>query len=188
MIRSSKFICVLDTCVLHPLHVRDLLFWFAAHQLYKPKWSHHIFDEWRILLERQGLSEDKRRKRISFAEKAFPDALVENYEAIIPTLSELPDEKDRHVVAAAIKTNANLIVTNNLKHFPNDYLQQFGLYAKGADDFLADMIDLHPETAVSAFRDMVIGRKNPPIDIYEMLDILRNNGLVQTANYLHSQI
>jgi predicted nucleic acid-binding protein len=39
---------------------------------------------------------------------------------------KLPDEKDRHVLAAAIKTNANLIVTNNLKDFPASYLDSFG--------------------------------------------------------------
>ena len=92
------------------------------------------------------------------------------------------------MLAAAIKTNANVIVTNNLRDFPNSYLEQFGLTAKNADNFLADIIDLNPETAVEAFRAMVVGRKNPPVDDYEMLDILRNNGLKQSADYLHSQI
>ena len=53
-------------------------------------------------------------KRSNIANLAFPDALVENYESLIPGLT-LPDEKDRHVLAAAIKTNSNVIVTNNLK-------------------------------------------------------------------------
>tara|TARA_R110001583_G_scaffold191048_1_gene355852 strand:- start:3111 stop:3371 length:261 start_codon:yes stop_codon:yes gene_type:complete len=81
-------------------------------------------------------------KRTSVSNLAFPDALVINYEPLISGLT-LPDEKDRHVLAAAIKTNANVIVSNNLKDFPKDYLGSFGLVAKSADDFIADIIDLN---------------------------------------------
>lgn len=134
MIHSVRFICVLDTNIIIPIEIRDLLFWFAHDELYTPKWSKHIFDEWEDVLKRQGVDEHEIKKRITKANRAFPDAMVENYEILIGTL-ELPDPKDRHVLAAAIKINANLIVTNNLKDFPNDYLNTFGLSAKSADDF-----------------------------------------------------
>ena len=100
---------------------------------------------------RKGIPEIEARKRTTIVNEAFPDALVENYELLIPAL-KLPDEKDNHVLAAAIKTNANLIVTNNLKHFPIEYLSSFGLSAKNADDFLTDIIDLNHETSIKAFR------------------------------------
>src|SRR5690606_23606586 len=99
---------------------------------------------------------------------------------------DLPDEKDRHVLAAAIKANANIIVTNNLKDFPLEYLQSFGLTAKSADDFLTDIIDLNPNQAIRAFREMVLNKKNPDLDEYEVLELLRNQGLNDTANYLHA--
>lgn len=85
----------------------------------------------------------------------------------------LPDEKDRHVLAAAIKINADVIVTNNLKDFPEDYLAAFGLVAKSADDFIADIIDLNHEKALEAFRGLVLNRRNPDLDAYEVLDNLR---------------
>ena len=84
---------------------------------------------------------------------AFPDAFVTNYEPLIEKC-KLKDENDNHVLAAAIKVNANIIVTNNLKDFPDDYLSTFGLIAKSADAFLTDTIDLNPEQAVNAFREM----------------------------------
>ncbi len=99
---------------------------------------------------------------------------------------ELPDKDDRHVLAAAIKTNANLIVTNNIKDFPEEYLQSFGLNAKTADDFLTDIIDLNQEQAVAAFKEMVLNKKNPKQDEFEVLNLLRNTGLKDTANYLHA--
>ena len=139
MIHSIRFTCVLDTNVIYPLEVRDLLFWFAHYDLYTPKWSKHIFSEWEAVMRRKEVSEDEIRKRLAVANAAFPDAMVENYEPLIEGLT-LPDEKDRHVLAASIKTNANLIITNNLKDFPEEVLSTYSLVAKSADDFLADTI------------------------------------------------
>lgn len=187
MIHSVRFICVLDTNVIYPIEIRDLLFWFAHYDLYTPKWSEHIFDEWRDVMKRKGITDKEAIKRVNNANLAFPDALVSNYSGLISGL-ELPDPKDCHVLAAAIKTNANVIVTNNIKDFPKDYLSSYGLSAKTADDFLTDIIDLNVEQAVNAFREMVLNRRNPDLDEFEVLDILRNRGLTETANYLHSQL
>lgn len=183
MIHSVRFKAVLDTNVIFPIITRDLLFWFAYYDLYTPKWSEHIFDEWRDVMIRKGVEEAERR--VQRANTAFPDALVKNYTSLIDKL-ELPDEKDRHVLAAAIKTNANVIVTSNLKDFPTAYLKSFGLTAKNADDFLTDLIDLNSDKAVEAFKEMVLNRKNPAMDEYQVLESLRKIGLKDTADYLHT--
>lgn len=187
MIHSIQFTCVLDTNVIYPINVRDLLFWFAYHELYTPKWSKHIFDEWKGVMLKNEIPEDEAAKRIYKAQLAFPDALVKNYETLIEGL-KLPDPKDRHVMAAAIKVNADLIITNNLKDFPEEYLSQYGLKAKSADDFITDIIDLNQETAILAFRDLVLNCTNPDLDEYQILDRFRNNGLTDSANYIHSLI
>ncbi len=111
--------------------------------------------------------------------------MVDKYENLIDGLT-LPDLKDRHVLAAAIKTNANIIVTNNLKDFPLEYLDTFGIKAISPDDFLTDIIDLNSEEALNAFREMVINKKNPEMHEFEVLDVLRKSGLIDTANYLHA--
>ncbi len=79
MIHSIRFTCVLDTNVIIPIEVRDLLFWFAHDDLYTPKWSKHIFDEWEDVMRRKNVSEEEIKKRIGWANLAFPDAKVENY-------------------------------------------------------------------------------------------------------------
>src|SRR5690606_39002666 len=127
------------------------------------------------------------KKRVCKVQLAFPDALVDNYEPLVESLS-LPDENDRHVLAAAIKTNANIIVTNNVKDFPAEYLARFGLSVKTADDFITDTIDLNNDVALKAFRIMVMNRTNPDLDEFEVLDRLRKNGLNDSANYLHTLI
>lgn len=187
MIHSVRFKAVLDTNVIYPLISRDLLFWFAYYDLYTPKWSKHIFDEWKEVMMRKGLNQDDAEKRIAVANSAFPDALVKNYENLIPTLN-LPDQKDRHVVAAAIKSNSNCIVTNNLKDFPKNILDNFEIAVISADDFLVDIIDLNHEQATSAFKEMVLNRKNPKMDEFEILNQFRKCGLTKTADFLHSLI
>ncbi len=158
MIHSVRFTAVLDTNIIYPVVSRDILFWFAYYDLYTPKWSKHIFDEWKDVMIKKGVSEPEAEKRVGVANLAFPDAMVQNYEGLIDNLT-LPDEKDRHVLAAAIKTNANIIVTNNIKDFPEEYLQSFSLRATTTDDFLTDTIDLNPKQAVAAFRELVLNKK-----------------------------
>ncbi|CAN5575813.1 hypothetical protein BH23BAC1_BH23BAC1_11520 [soil metagenome] len=147
----------------------------------------HIFDEWEKVMRSHGIDDGEIKRRIDLANDAFPDALVENYEPLIESL-KLNDPKDRHVLAAAIKTNANIIVTNNLKHFPEEYLATFGLSAKDADNIITDTIDLNVNRAVEAFRMLVLNKTKPEVDEFEVLEMFRNNGLNQAADYLHSQI
>lgn len=187
MIHSSRFTVVLDTNVIYPLVIRDLLFWFAHYELYTVKWSQNIFTEWNRVMERKDVSEEQRSKRMDMANRAFPDAMVSNYEPLIEKL-ELPDKHDRHVLAAAIKTNANLIVTENLKDFPEDYVSGFGIKVKSPDDFLTDTIDLNQKQCVEIFRELVMNRTNPDMDEYAVLDALRKAGCKKTADYLHSQL
>lgn len=162
MIHSVRFTCVLDTNVIYPIEIRDILLWFAHYDLYTPKWSKHIFDEWENVMRRKNIREAEISRRIQTVQEAFPDAFVENYQSLIQGLN-LSDKKDCHVLAAAIKTNANIIVTNNLKHFPEAYLASFSLAAKSADDFITDLIDLNPQEAVKAFLEMVTHKRNPPL-------------------------
>ncbi|WP_194776723.1 PIN domain-containing protein [Pararhodonellum marinum] len=185
MTHSVRFTCVLDTNVIYPIDIRDLLFWFASYDLFTPKWTKHIFLEWENVMKHKGIPDEEIKKRLNKAQLAFPDALVDNYESLVDSLV-LPDEKDRHVLAAAIKTNANIVVTNNLKDFPETYLASFGLSAKNADDFITDTIDLNNDIALEAFRALVMNRSNPNLDEFEILERFRKNGLIDSANYLHS--
>ena len=45
---------------------------------------------------------------------------------------------------------------------------------------------MNTEIAVEAFKEMVLNKKNPELDEYEVLDCLRKNGLKDTADYLHA--
>lgn len=117
-------------------------------------------------------------------EDAFPDARVTGFAGIEPALT-LPDENDRHVLAAAITSSAQVIVTDNLRDFPNDYLAQFDILAISADDFISDAIELDPITAVGTLRRMRHRFKNPKMDAHALLQKMRERRLFLAVETLH---
>jgi len=120
-------------------------------------------------------------------ERAFPEALVEDYETLIDAL-ELPDKDDRHVLACAIQTKASVIVTENLKDFPAEILQSHDIVAIGLDDFIADTLDMAGVEAIAALRTMRERFQNPEIDAEELILRIEKLGLTQTANILSEYV
>jgi predicted nucleic acid-binding protein len=183
MISRSRLICVLDTNTIYPLEVRDFLFWLAYYELYSPKWSGHIFNEWIDVMKRKGIAEQEIIRRVNKANLAFPDAMVLKYSHIIDRLC-LPDPKDRHVLAAAIASKAEVIITKNLKDFPIEYLRTFNVTVQTPDHFISKMLKEHPYQAVDSFNQMLKHRSNPVINKQEMLTILKKQGLLLTSDAL----
>lgn len=178
MIYSSNFIAILDACVLYPAPLRDLLLSLADGGLFKPKWTDEIQDEWiRNLVEnRPDLKREQLIATTQAMNTAFPDSNVENYEALIEAIS-LPDPGDRHVVAAAIRSTANVIVTFNLKDFPSSITEEFDIDVQHPDSFLSNVYDLNPTKAKEAFRKQVRRLKNPPKTTSEVLIQLQKSDL-----------
>ncbi|GAB3719440.1 PIN domain-containing protein [Spirosoma flavus] len=161
MIHSSRFVALLDACVLYPAPTRDLLLNLADFELYIPKWTDQIHEEWtrNLLLNRPELNANQLQKTVKAMYNAFPDANVEHYEQLISSIN-LTDKDDRHVLAAAIRCQATIIVTSNLKDFPNDYLKLFDIEAQHPDHFIAYLIDLNPKKSIKAFHQQVTYLKN----------------------------
>lgn len=182
MIHSPKFTAVLDACVLYPMPVRDLLLHMASFELYKPKWSNEIQEEWQrnLLQNRPDLKPEQLRRTSDEMNKAFPDSNVTNYEVLVSSL-QLSDSNDNHVLATAIRCHAEVIVTANLKDFPDKYIRQFDIEAQHPDYFITNLIDLNPEEALKAFRQQVSFLKNPPMTEMEVLKALEKCGLVMAC-------
>ncbi len=51
------------------------------------------------------------------------------------------DPKDRHVLAAAVMSQSQIIVTDNLRDFPGEALAPFNLESYSADQFLTLLFD-----------------------------------------------
>ena len=116
----------------------------------------------------------------SLMDTAIPDALVTGYEGLIDQLS-LPDSDDRHVLAAAIRGHAGVIVTYNIKDFPVEQLCPYGIEAQHPDEFVMHLLDLSPGAVYAAVRDQRQMLKNPPRSVHELLDTFLSLGLASTV-------
>ena len=135
---------LLDANVLYPAPLRDLLVQLAYTRVYRARWTIEINDEWKrnLLIARPELA-DRIARTQAVMHRALPDALVTGYESLIPTLY-LPDLDDRHVLAAAVTSSANVIVTYNLRDFPSAILEPYGLVAQHPDEFFRVLIEAAP--------------------------------------------
>lgn len=187
MAGHARFTAVLDACVIYPHAVVDSLLSLAAADLFAPKWTQRIEQEWISALEadREDLRGGKLYRRRDAMRMAVPDwEVVEEAWHPIATGLTLPDAKDVHVLAAAIASHADCIVTTNTRHFPPAVLLPFGLEVIDPDVFIINQLDLNPITALSAFKAMRARRKNPVVTSDEFAASLERSGLPATAQRL----
>jgi predicted nucleic acid-binding protein len=144
--QDNEYAVVLDACVLVPMPLCDTLLRLAEDPpLYRPLWSDRILDEVGAALDQKlGHTERQRQRRIDAMRQAFPEALVVLPPDLEKALICIPDENDRHVVAAAIRGGANAIITSNVKDFPEECLAQYDLLRQTPDDFLLHQFHLDP--------------------------------------------
>jgi predicted nucleic acid-binding protein len=178
-------IALLDANVLYPAELRSFLMYLAVPGIYRAKWSNDIHEEWmsNLLLNRPDLTKKQLERTRELMDKNAPDALVTGYDGLIPSLS-LPDAKDRHVLAAAIQGNAGVIVTNNLKDFPAESLQEFEIEAQSPDEFVLNLLDLAAEDVYEAAEAHRLSLKKPAKTVAEYLSTLESQGLVRTVSKL----
>ena len=174
-----SFTALYDACVLYPAPLRDLLMQLAVAELYNARWTDRIHDEWisNLLKNRIDLTADMLHRTRTLMNSNVRDCLVEGYEPLIDSLN-LPDADDRHVLAAAIRCHADVIVTANEKDFPAKYLSQFGIEALHPDDFLVYQFDLATGDVCAAVQKVRKRLKSPPKTVDELLETYSKNGLV----------
>ncbi|KIG11091.1 PIN domain-containing protein [Caballeronia concitans] len=183
--RSSRFTVIYDACVLYPAPLRDFLMWLGLSGRFRARWSEQIHDEWKrnLLKNRPDLSTEQLDRTAALMNDAIPDAIVSGHEALIAGLT-LPDPNDRHVLAAAIRCSANVIVTFNERDFPAAVLDEFGIEAQHPDTFVDDLFDLDPAAVIQAAQRQRKQLRHPPLDIDRYLDIMLKQGMVQTCRAL----
>lgn len=181
----ATFTALYDACVLYPAPLRDLLMRLAITDLFRARWSNDIHEEWmrNVLADRPDLTSEQLERTRDLMNAHVRDCVVSGYEDLIEGLV-LPDPDDRHVLAAAIRTRASVIVTFNLKDFPTDYLAKYGLEAQHPDDFVTHLFDLNQAAVCGAVKAQRAALKNPPKSVDELLDALGQQQLPETVGRL----
>jgi PIN domain len=165
------FPAVLDGCVLYPIGVRDLLLSVAERHVYTPHWTDAILDEMarNIIADGRSTPEKVAAMRDQMT-VAFRDARIDGYEALIPAMTNHP--KDRHVLAAAVRGNVSLIVTENLKDFPDSALAPYDIEVQTPDEFLSYALDQDQPAVIGAIHTMASKRRHPPTSPADLLSAL----------------
>lgn len=184
----SRPVALLDANVLYPARLRDLLIRLNIGGLYQARWSDQILDECfrNILEDRPELSADRLDRTRQNMIAALPDATVSDYAELVVE-QDLPDPDDRHVLAAALKTGAEFLVTNNLDDFPADKVPTH-LRVMSPDEFVAMLAETDMETIVEVIEAQAADLTNPPITAGQVLDGLEVVGLVETVAQLRLEI
>ena len=169
--------------------MRDLLLRLAAVNLISAKWSRDIHEEWMrsILRRRPDIRRESLERVRALMDAHVPDSLVEGYEALMSALT-LPDSNDRHVLAAAIRGRADVIVTYNLRDFPASALSPFGIEAQHPDTFIGHLIDVDARTVLAAVRAQRAALRNPPVDAIAFVQRLEELELARTAAFLRDAL
>jgi predicted nucleic acid-binding protein len=147
----AMFPAFLDTCILYGAYLCDSLLRLAEAGTYRPLWSADVLDELERALVARGLENKAVTHRIGEMRRAFPDAEVRGYENLVETMT--CDPKDRHVLAAAVRSDAAVLVTFNTDDFPDTSTAAYDITVVHPDDFLLDQLDLYPGHTVAALRD-----------------------------------
>lgn len=147
--------------------------WVALQDVVLARWTDEIHDERirNVLQNRRDIKPEQLQRTRELMNVHVRDCLVTGYESLIPGL-KLPDEKDRHVLAAAIKAGASVIVTYNLSDFPEESLAPFGIDAQHPDEFLVFQFDLNKAAICNAVRLQRQSLRNPPKTVLQLLDTL----------------
>ncbi len=184
----SHFTVIYDACVLYPQVLRDILLQLSMTEMFRARWTDRIQREWADAIKRSRPELDPERidRTCNIIRRVFPECYITGHELLIDSLT-LPDPNDRHVLAAAIHAHAQVIVTTNLRHFPEDALKPYAMTAQHPDEFIHHLFGIDPTATADAVRLVRQRLKKPAYEPAAFLDLLAQTGLPRSAAALREQ-
>ena len=183
------FVVVYDANVLYPIRLCDLLVRTAQEGLFHARWTQRILDEaTEAAIRDRPDAEAYLRRRRHLLVATLRDGLVEDYEGLVEGL-QLPDPDDVHVLAAAIKSHAQVIVTSNLRDFPRSSLEPYGIEAQSPGMFMRHAADLSPATVAGVIETMASMTRRPPQSPRDVLAwFVEHHGMADMAEVVRSRL
>ncbi|MEQ4722339.1 PIN domain-containing protein [Nonomuraea sp. B19D2] len=176
---------VLDTCVLYPAYLRDTLLRLAEATLFRPLWSEDILEELGRNLTEAGIPAEVVRRLLTEMQAAFEGADVVGYQSFLPDMT--CDPKDRHVLAAAVSSRADALVTFNVKDFPAASRAPYDIELLSPDGFLLGLLDAEPRLVMHTLAEQAACYKREPRSIWGLLTALERAGVPGFAEEIRRQ-
>ena len=153
---------VVDANVLFPAVLRDVVLEFAMHGLLQPLWTHEILAETAAALIRTNRKTEQGASRlVADLQRVFPGSNIFGYEHL-KHMHLCADSKDEHVLGATLHSKADALVTFNLKHFPSDLFESFGIELWHPDALLTNAFDSNPQMSCQALGGLLGYYELPP--------------------------
>lgn len=150
---ASVRVVFADANVLYSRVLRDFLLYAANEEIISITWSRAVLDETVVHLVENvdGFTAESGDRLISAMNAAFPYAEFTPTSHDYAQLGELdlPDEDDRHVLAAALAAEATVLCTSNVKDFPDATVEPLGLVVMTPDDLLHTLVDEYPQQMIA---------------------------------------
>ncbi len=178
---------VLDTCALYPLHLRHTLLRLGERKLYDPRWSRDITMELgRTLARKAKVSQPSIERLFARMRDTFPEARVSDYRELIPAMT--CHEKDRHVLAAAVRSKAVAIVTFNLRDFPAENTEPHGVGVFHPDEFLLRLLEQRRMDVLDELQRQAASNRRDPRTLPALLDALARAQVPLFADQVRRQM
>lgn len=175
-----------DANVLYSRVLRDYLLYAADQEIIAVTWSNEILAEVTEHLVRNvaGFDTAAGKRLVNAMNRAFPFAEVEVSEEHFRMLADvsLPDEGDRHVLAAVAAAEANVLCTSNIKDFPADAVRTLGAELLTPDELLSRLAAEYEPQMLAAHRTAVASLKGASDE--STIAALRRAGVPQAAGLM----
>lgn len=176
---------LLDANVIYGQTLRDTFMHLAANRVIEVRWTNQIHEEWiaALLEKRSDLTREALLQVRDLMNLHAADSFVTGYESLIEKL-DLPDPDDRHVLAAAIHSGYQTLVTLNAKDFPRRTLERHNIELQRPDAFLVELLNNEPNAVIRAAKQQRAQLRKPARSVEEQLKALAAHGLPRFAGAL----
>jgi predicted nucleic acid-binding protein len=146
-----------DANILFSRTLRDYFIYAASEGAVEIHWSQQILDEMsRNLRARLGLPNEVTGRLEQLMNAYIEYALVDVDPGASAAVQDVTmDPGDRHVLAAALSIDADVLLTENTRHFPQAWMDAHGIELLAAGELLIRLADEHPHLLLAAHEKVV---------------------------------
>jgi hypothetical protein len=155
---------------LYPVSLTDTIVRLHHAGVFGVSWSEQILSEAQTALIRDGKDPAAISRRFGSLRSVFPECMVDGYADLVPVMT--CDEGDRHVLAAAVHAGANQLITSNLRDFPRESTERYGIEVVSPDDLLLNALDLYPNRVLEVMHQQAAALRRPPMTIDQVVNAL----------------
>lgn len=177
----------IDTNVLFPFAVMDLMLALSEDSVHHVMWSDRLLDEWeQVIVREHRRSPDAAAAIAATVREFFADTKIPegSYRHLVD-MADGPDPDDRHHMAAAVGGCADAIITWNLSDFRSNFLQTNKVRVVDPDSYLCDLLADLPGEVLATVTRLAASKRRPPMTPSDIASALERAGVKEFAQRVH---